>query len=117
MPSGSAKVLGTVRRATITDPNFYNQFFLPANPQGRLSLAQVPRALPGAAPATTIAPSASSGPTHPQGVPAARFVVAAPAPGHPTAGAQCAEAGALRFGTRKIQTIVEFHCPVTKEVT
>ena len=27
MPSGSAEVLGTVRRATITDPDFYNQFF------------------------------------------------------------------------------------------
>jgi hypothetical protein len=27
MPSGSAEVLGTVRRVTITDPNFYNQFF------------------------------------------------------------------------------------------
>jgi hypothetical protein len=27
MPSGSAKVLGTVRRETIQDPNFYNQFF------------------------------------------------------------------------------------------
>jgi len=27
MPSGSAKVLGTVRRQTITEPNFYNSFF------------------------------------------------------------------------------------------
>jgi hypothetical protein len=27
LPSGSAKVLGTVRRETITDPNFYAQFF------------------------------------------------------------------------------------------
>jgi hypothetical protein len=27
MPSGSAKVLGTVRRTTVTDPNFYSQFF------------------------------------------------------------------------------------------
>ncbi len=27
MPSGSAEVLGTVRRATVTDPNFYSQFF------------------------------------------------------------------------------------------
>jgi uncharacterized protein DUF2242 len=27
MPSGSAEVLGTVKRATITDPNFYNEFF------------------------------------------------------------------------------------------
>jgi Uncharacterized protein conserved in bacteria (DUF2242) len=27
MPSGSAKVLGTVRRETIQDPNFYNSFF------------------------------------------------------------------------------------------
>jgi|SRR5579872_1492678 len=27
MPSGSAKVLGVVRRETITDPGFYNSFF------------------------------------------------------------------------------------------
>ena len=27
MPSGSAEVLGTVRRETIKDPNYYNQFF------------------------------------------------------------------------------------------
>ena len=27
MPSGSAKVLGTVRRETIQDPSFYNNFF------------------------------------------------------------------------------------------
>jgi Uncharacterized protein conserved in bacteria (DUF2242) len=27
MPSGSARVLGTVRRETITDPTFYNTFF------------------------------------------------------------------------------------------
>src|SRR5580658_4893448 len=27
LPSGSAKVLGTVRRETITDPNFYGEFF------------------------------------------------------------------------------------------
>jgi len=27
MPSGSAKVLGTVRRETIKEPDFYNQFF------------------------------------------------------------------------------------------
>jgi hypothetical protein len=27
MPSGSAKVLGVVRRETIEDPNFYNSFF------------------------------------------------------------------------------------------
>jgi len=27
MPSGSARVLGTVRRETITDPNFYGEFF------------------------------------------------------------------------------------------
>jgi hypothetical protein len=28
MPSGSAKVLGTVRRETIKDPDFYGQFFV-----------------------------------------------------------------------------------------
>jgi Uncharacterized protein conserved in bacteria (DUF2242) len=44
MPAGSAQVLGTVRRATITDPNFYNQFF--ALVQGYVEqerLAQGPR--------------------------------------------------------------------------
>ena len=28
MPSGSAKVLGTIRRETVTDPGFYNSFFV-----------------------------------------------------------------------------------------
>jgi hypothetical protein len=27
MPSGSARVLGTVRRETVKDPDFYGQFF------------------------------------------------------------------------------------------
>lgn len=45
LPSGSAKVLGTVRRETITDPNFYGQFFtLVQNfvDQERVSQASVP---------------------------------------------------------------------------
>ena len=27
MPAGSAKVLGVIKRETISDPNFYNSFF------------------------------------------------------------------------------------------
>jgi len=27
MPAGSAKVLGIIKRETISDPNFYNSFF------------------------------------------------------------------------------------------
>jgi Uncharacterized protein conserved in bacteria (DUF2242) len=45
LPSGSAKVLGTVRRETISDPDFYGQFFaLVGNyvDQERLSQAAVP---------------------------------------------------------------------------
>ncbi len=75
MPSGSAKVLGTVRRATITDANFYNQFFsLVQNYVGKEVLAQGPRPLAGsggAASATNITPLPSSGQTASQGAPAA----------------------------------------------
>src|SRR5580698_5596847 len=45
LPSGSAKVLGTVRREPISDPDFYNQFFaLVQNfaDQEKLSQAAVP---------------------------------------------------------------------------
>lgn len=41
VPSGSAKVLGTVRRETISDPDFYNQFFaLVQNFVGQEQLSQ-----------------------------------------------------------------------------
>ena len=45
LPSGSAKVLGTVRRETISDPDFYNQFFALVqdfSDQERLSQAGAP---------------------------------------------------------------------------
>jgi hypothetical protein len=88
MPSGSAKVLGTVKRATITDPNFYNQFFsLVQNYVGKEVLAQGPRPLAGgagAASATNIAPPASSGPTASQGPPPAdKTAPPAQSAGHP----------------------------------
>jgi Uncharacterized protein conserved in bacteria (DUF2242) len=62
MPSGSAKVLGTVRRETIKDPNFYGQFFTLVQgyaSQEKLSQAAAPtnrpsplrNELPDAAPA------------------------------------------------------------------
>lgn len=62
MPSGSAKVLGTVRRETIKDPNFYGQFFTLVQgyaSQEKLSQAAAPtnrpsplrNELPNAAPA------------------------------------------------------------------
>jgi hypothetical protein len=88
MPSGSAKVLGTVRRATITDPNFYNQFFsLVQNYVGKEVLAQGPRPLAGGAgtaSAAITAPPASSGSTASQGAPAAdKPSPAAPSARHP----------------------------------
>ncbi len=43
MPSGSAKVLGVVRRETIQDPNFYNHFFALVEK----FVADEPRSLPG----------------------------------------------------------------------
>jgi Uncharacterized protein conserved in bacteria (DUF2242) len=62
LPSGSAKVLGTVRRETIKDPNFYGQFFTLVQgyaSQEKLSQAAAPsnrpsplrNELPDAAPA------------------------------------------------------------------
>src|ERR1700722_11179574 len=45
MPSGSARVLGTVRRETIKDPDFYGQFFTLVQTyvgQERLSQASLP---------------------------------------------------------------------------
>jgi hypothetical protein len=51
MPSGSAEVLGTVRRETIRDPNFYNQFFSLVRSyadQERLSQDTAPQAAPSA---------------------------------------------------------------------
>ena len=45
MPSGSAEVLGTVRRETVKDPNFYGQFFTLVQAyvdQERLSQSSVP---------------------------------------------------------------------------
>jgi Uncharacterized protein conserved in bacteria (DUF2242) len=63
LPSGSAKVLGTVRRETITDPNFSAQFFaLVQNFVGQETLSQA------AVPAVThLAPP----PSAPQSVPQA----------------------------------------------
>jgi hypothetical protein len=53
MPAGSARVLGTVRRETIKDPNFYNQFFgLVQNyaDQERVSQSERPSRLSGDSP-------------------------------------------------------------------
>jgi hypothetical protein len=68
LPSGSAKVLGTVRRETITDPNFYAQFFTLVQSfvdQERVAQASAPAVahpapLPSAAP-TAQASTAASG--------------------------------------------------------
>jgi hypothetical protein len=62
LPSGSAKVLGTVRRETVSDPDFYNQFFaLVQNfvDQEKLSLAAVPTVV-HPAPQSQSQPSASN---------------------------------------------------------
>jgi hypothetical protein len=68
MPSGSAKVLGTVRRETITDRNFYGQFFVLVQgyvDQERLSQSSALRnESPQAAPAAEdVPPTASSMPS------------------------------------------------------
>lgn len=47
MPSGSARVLGTVRRETVRDPDFYDQFFtLVQNYVGQERVSQLSRAAP-----------------------------------------------------------------------
>jgi len=54
MPSGSAEVLGTVSRVTVTDPDFYNQFFSLV-----LHYAEQERLAQGSRPATDSATTAS----------------------------------------------------------
>ena len=72
LPSGSAKVLGTVRRETISDPDFYGQFFsLVQNyvDQERLSQAGVPavvHAAPLQSEASQSTPQASLAPAQSQ---------------------------------------------------
>jgi Uncharacterized protein conserved in bacteria (DUF2242) len=58
LPSGSAQVLGTVRRETISDPNFYNQFFnLVQGFVAQEQLAQAPRAVDAGAAAAANGPA------------------------------------------------------------
>jgi hypothetical protein len=81
MPSGSAEVLGTVRRATVTDPNFYNQFFSLVQ-----HFADQERLAQGSRPATDSTGTAANGaPPAPseqmaQGAPPPGNQVAAPLP-------------------------------------
>lgn len=66
MPAGSARVLGTVRRETVKDPNFYNQFF--ALVQGYVSqerVAQASEAAKSPEPVALPARSTSSQPSTP----------------------------------------------------
>ena len=72
MPSGSAEVLGTVRRVTITDPVFYNQFFALVK-----EFAEQERIGQRSRPATD---SAGSAPAVESSVPSERMVQSAPAP-------------------------------------
>ena len=72
MPSGSAEVLGTVRRVTITDPVFYNQFFALVK-----EFAEQERIAQRSRPATD---SAGSAPAVESSVPSERMVQSAPAP-------------------------------------
>src|SRR5580704_16254715 len=66
MPSGSAQVLGTVRRETIHDPNFYNQFFgLVRNYSDQERLSQAARPMPDSTQSARPAPS-SDAPASPQ---------------------------------------------------
>jgi hypothetical protein len=76
MPSGSAKVLGTVRRETITDRNFYSQFFILVQgyvDQERLSQSSTPTSRPSAlrseAPQTAPAAEESAVPSPPSSRP------------------------------------------------
>ena len=72
MPSGSAEVLGTVRRVTITDPVFYNQFFALVK-----EFAEQERIGQRSRPATD---SAGSAPAVESSVPSERMVQSAPPP-------------------------------------
>jgi hypothetical protein len=72
MPSGSAEVLGTVRRVTITDPIFYNQFFSLVK-----EFAEQERIAQRSRPATD---SAGSAPAVESSVPSERMVQSAPPP-------------------------------------
>jgi Uncharacterized protein conserved in bacteria (DUF2242) len=74
MPSGSAEVLGTVRRVTITDPNFYNQFF--ALVQGYVEQERLAQGSRPAADSAGTAPAGNSAAP----VPSERNVQGAPAP-------------------------------------
>jgi hypothetical protein len=56
MPAGSAQVLGTVGRATVTDPDFYRQFF--ALVQGYVDQEHLAQ---GSSPAAEDAPAAPAG--------------------------------------------------------
>ena len=70
MPSGSAEVLGTVSRVTVTDPDFYNQFFSLVQ-----HFAEQERVAQGSRPATASADTAANGAPPPGNQP-----VAAPLP-------------------------------------
>ena len=83
LPSGSAKVLGTVRRETISDPDFYNQFFaLVQNfaDQERLSQAAVPAVVH---PAPLSSESSQSTPQAGPGPSGAAVTASQPAPANP----------------------------------
>jgi hypothetical protein len=61
MPSGSAEVLGTVRRETIKDPDYYNQFFtLVQNYVDQERVSQAARPLQGATPSAAAAPASDN---------------------------------------------------------
>jgi len=82
MPSGSAQVLGTVRRETIKDPAYYNEFFALVQQyadQERLSQAQSAR------PSRLTSESAEEGPTPSEAgpPPAARSASPPPRPQSP----------------------------------
>jgi hypothetical protein len=68
MPAGSAQVLGTVRRETIKDPEFYNQFFALVGryaDQERLSQVSRPAAEEAPASNNVVAPAAPPLPAQP----------------------------------------------------
>lgn len=74
MPSGSAEVLGTVSRRTVTDPDFYNQFFSLVQ-----HYAEQERLAQGSRPATDNAATASAA-NGAAPVPSERVAQGAPSP-------------------------------------
>src|SRR3984957_3285222 len=86
MPSGSARVLGTVRRETIKDPDFYGQFFTLVQTyvgQERLSQASLPATNRPAPLRNELPDSAAAGPQNVSAAAAQRVPATQPSSPNP----------------------------------